>query len=836
MRGMRQHADMRFPIRSMVLIVLATTSLFAQTSGTWQLQSPLPTGQVLHGVDLVSPSEAWAVGEAGVILHTTDGGVTWATQNSGTNQQLNAVRFLDPQHGWAVGGVLLYTTDGGRTWVAGTRTGNMGTLYSVDFVDTSNGWAVGVQGGVLRTTDGGHTWLTGTTPSGQNLIGVDFVDVNTGWAVGGNGTILHTANGGAAWSRQTSNSTAFLQSVSFVNGSEGWVVASAYPVAEILHTTDGGSTWASQSVPNFGLNSVFFFDSLHGWAAGAEGILLNTVDGGQTWVNQLPGPSVPAGLDPVLTLNSVRFTDALNGASVGDGGYILTTTNGGQDWVPQEHGFAGNGLAVTGTDANNAKALLDDSVLLSTSDGGQHWSPTALPIPFTNMYFLDAMHGWAVQEFLPSVYSTTDGGATWQLHNTPSALPLLAVQAIDANTIVAVGGDDRNLVAGDVIVRSTDGGNTWTLLTRPGKAQYFTAVDFVNATTGWVAGSFPPDILMTTDGGMSWAEQSISVPSSDYTLLGLSFADTQNGWSVGALGTVIHTSNGGQIWTIQDPGAPLDPGGVPAGVYAVQAISPSIAWIGGTGGFVSRTTDGGNTWTAEQTPSGTTPQLKGLHFADADNGWLAGTDITNSLGNVWRRTAGAPNLSSFVLSPVSVASGLTATGTLQLSSAAPAGGVNIALGSSRPSVVAVPPSVAIPAGVSSATFTAKTFQVTANTTATVSATLSGGSGATLTAQLTVVPATLVQLTINPSTIDSGRKATATVFLDGLAPAGGAVVTLTSSNTGVASVPPSVTIAQGAGSVRFAVTGEQVQSVVSAVITASWKGTPVEAAITVQPVN
>jgi hypothetical protein len=46
----------------------------------------------------------------------------------------------------------------------------------------------------------------------------------------------------------------------------------------------------------------------------------------------------------------------------------------------------------------------------------------------------------------------------------------------------------------------------------------------------------------------------------------------------------------------------------------------------------------------------------------------------------------------------------------------------------------------------------------------------------------------------------------------------------------------VTIPQGAGSVRFAVTGQQVQSVVSAVITASWKGTTVQAAITVQPPN
>jgi photosystem II stability/assembly factor-like uncharacterized protein len=84
----------------------------------------------LHSVGLVSASEAWAVGEAGLILQTIDGGVSGAAQKSTTNQQLNAVRFLDPQHGWAAGGALLYTTNGGQTWAAGTRSGDMGTISS----------------------------------------------------------------------------------------------------------------------------------------------------------------------------------------------------------------------------------------------------------------------------------------------------------------------------------------------------------------------------------------------------------------------------------------------------------------------------------------------------------------------------------------------------------------------------------------------------------------------------------------------------------------------------------------------------------------------------------
>ena len=56
--------------------------------------------------------------ERGAILRTTDGGVTWTRQASGTTDFLNSVSFTDANTGTAVGrsGVILRTTDGGVTW------------------------------------------------------------------------------------------------------------------------------------------------------------------------------------------------------------------------------------------------------------------------------------------------------------------------------------------------------------------------------------------------------------------------------------------------------------------------------------------------------------------------------------------------------------------------------------------------------------------------------------------------------------------------------------------------------------------------------------------------
>lgn len=82
-----------------------------------------PDGLALNAVTFVDPLNGWAVGEPvdkkGVILRTTDGGVSWSPQRSGTACRLNAVYFLDGKHGWVAGsnGTILTTTDGGEEWV-----------------------------------------------------------------------------------------------------------------------------------------------------------------------------------------------------------------------------------------------------------------------------------------------------------------------------------------------------------------------------------------------------------------------------------------------------------------------------------------------------------------------------------------------------------------------------------------------------------------------------------------------------------------------------------------------------------------------------------------------
>jgi hypothetical protein len=188
-------------------------------------------------------------------------------------------------------------------------------------------------------------------------------------------------------------------------------------------------------------------------------------------------------------------------------------------------------------------------------------------------------------------------------------------------------------------------------------------------------------------------------------------------------------------------------------------------------------------------------------------------------------SAPPPTLSSVTLNPTSVTGGNSSTGTVTLSGAAPAGGVQVALSSNNTTAARVPSSVTVTAGATSATFTVSTSAVGASTMVTISATY---GGATRSASLNVTPAsppppTVSSLTLNPASVFGGQSSTGTVTLTGPAPAGGAQVFLSSSN-GAARVPSSVIVPAGATSATFTVDTTFVLISTSSTISASYNGT------------
>src|SRR3569623_1138426 len=58
----------------------------------------------LTDVMFVDAQRGWAVGDRGVIWHTSDGGKRWQMQSSGVACRLESIHFIDSENGWAAGG------------------------------------------------------------------------------------------------------------------------------------------------------------------------------------------------------------------------------------------------------------------------------------------------------------------------------------------------------------------------------------------------------------------------------------------------------------------------------------------------------------------------------------------------------------------------------------------------------------------------------------------------------------------------------------------------------------------------------------------------------------
>jgi len=199
----------------------------------------------------------------------------------------------------------------------------------------------------------------------------------------------------------------------------------------------------------------------------------------------------------------------------------------------------------------------------------------------------------------------------------------------------------------------------------------------------------------------------------------------------------------------------------------------------------------------------------------------------------WKPASAPARLAGLSVLPATVLPGQSATGTVTLTNGAPAGGALVALSSASSDVV-VPASVTVPAGARAAPFTVATNAQATLTLTTLSASYAGVNATTsfmIDTRVTIATSELAALTLRRTGVRGGGSVTARVSLSGPAPAGGALVTLTSSAPAVVHVPASVRVPGGATSSAFVVTTSYTSRGVTATLDATWGGTTRSATLT-----
>lgn len=276
------------------------------------------TTQDLEAIDIRQITnntfELWTVGTGGVILQSSDNGVTWTAQTSGVTATLTDVDFVTSSDGWACGssGTILATQDAGATWGIQAQ-GAPVTLNTTYFHSISSGIVMGDQA-YTQTSTGGSSWNPTTTDFTANSV--DFISSSFGIACSGSGFIYKTLDGGATWNYFYTGTPAFLEDIQFVSATEGWI--SGYS-GSILHTIDAGVTWTLQPTGlASSISGIKFFDSENGWACGYGGVIYHTVNGGDTWTAHTGGFT-----GTLLYLKDLVLFSATEGIAVGEDGTII---------------------------------------------------------------------------------------------------------------------------------------------------------------------------------------------------------------------------------------------------------------------------------------------------------------------------------------------------------------------------------------------------------------------------------------------------------------------------------------------------------------------------------
>jgi photosystem II stability/assembly factor-like uncharacterized protein len=336
----------KYFLKFLILSVLLESSILSSAQNFHFVSSvPVLIGS-LNSVYFPAIDTGYAVGS--YILVTNDSGNTWITQNSNTNQTLFSVHFINSLTGWAVGdsGTIIKTINGGSSWFS-QNYGNY-NYRSVYFIDKDTGYVAGIynwSGVILKTTNGGNNWSVSLNSAQCRFLSINFKSANTGFATSECDTVFMTTNGGNTWTKTFVNIIWGFTS-KFPSSNVGYISS----VSGIAKTTNGGNTWYIVNQNNYVSDflTCYFTSADTGYFTGyisfgdsipifGGSYIFKTTDGGIT-LKQIN--NVAQG----YVLNSMFFTNSNTGYIVG--GYpnwppnpivahaiVLKTTDGGSSWI-----------------------------------------------------------------------------------------------------------------------------------------------------------------------------------------------------------------------------------------------------------------------------------------------------------------------------------------------------------------------------------------------------------------------------------------------------------------------------------------------------------------------
>ena len=293
-------------------------------------------------------------------------------------------------------------------------------LHAVQFIDESEGWAVGDDGVIWHSIDGGGAWERQKSGTRASLRGVHFLTPYTGWVVGRNelpgggsaSTMLKTSDGGLELGGSGHERLAGTERRSLLRRKEGHRLRGRQqfiPIRDLHHpgrrppvaVARGAKLPSSRAM-------AFFGNSLAGGVIAGAWSRLGRLESagdssGVTYAEADFDPLAGRSLHAISTQAAKSMGTAV---AVGDGGAVLVSNDAGRKW-----GFANLGLSPEAAAACDFRCVASvgqdmwvagkpGGFVLHSADNGKTWEiqRTELPAPVSGIYFLTNKAGWMVGE------------------------------------------------------------------------------------------------------------------------------------------------------------------------------------------------------------------------------------------------------------------------------------------------------------------------------------------------------------------------------------------------------------------------------------------------------
>ncbi|MBE2280017.1 MAG: hypothetical protein IAE91_06460, partial [Ignavibacteriaceae bacterium] len=491
----------------------------------------------LASIDFANSLTGYSCGGT-LMVKTNNGGNSWTKISTNLNNpNFRALSVLDANTCLAIAQVhsganytsyVIKTTDGGDNWFTVRSDAGLMTR-GITFAGGSTFYVTAYARTILKTTDAGTSWNVLQIPSDAidqpELVSVDFFDQNHGIVTGRFATkVAVTANGGVSWTGYNTNPQGNEPDISYLSNGTAYL---GIGNGQIFKSINNGQNWSSLSSNlTFGNTQISFENASFGVAFVNSGVDYNfTIDGGNSWSRSALRSGEVAKIPPsgYIATNYNDFPGYEGVLKSSDGfrwEFVESTSPFSRvlgysnfQFLDPNLGFSLANYQVTGTNYSIA--------LMKTTNGGRDWLTLRTSLSINDYHFVNPQYGWVCYSS-GQIYKTLDSGKTWGQQTTNFSSLLGSIFFIDENNGWASGWDG-------CLLRTTNGGLLWDRITIPGfTTSEFNRVVFYDAQRGYLAGrkrnvsnDFTGVVLKTNDGGLTWTE--ITPPGVNNVIYGKNF-------------------------------------------------------------------------------------------------------------------------------------------------------------------------------------------------------------------------------------------------------------------------------------------------------------------------